>query len=228
MPSIGRGLRIAGVTAAIFIVLATLFDTLWVVTEHFAGQDFPGEPGGTTQATGEPLASLQDQQPPFRDHLPARLTMKHCEAAYMHPHTTESFKAHIDRVIDGDTLDTFIDGHPYRVRLWGIDAPESDQPLGPQSKDYLATLARPGTTINIYPVYTDKYGRTVATAGTPGSQAINFNMVSYGMAFQSPWPDAQGNRCLSEATRLALDLSLGVWAPNQKGGIPPWRHRSDP
>src|SRR6516225_2766413 len=71
-------------------------------------------------------------------------------------------------IIDGDTLEI----HGTRIRLWGIDAPESSQlcrdedssqyRCGAQAANDLdAYIAR--RPVNCMPVNLDRYGRTVAT-----------------------------------------------------------------
>jgi endonuclease YncB( thermonuclease family) len=42
--------------------------------------------------------------------------------------TTSSFEGAVSRVVDGDTL--WIDGQSVRIRIWGLDAPETRQPRG--------------------------------------------------------------------------------------------------
>ena len=77
-------------------------------------------------------------------------------------------------VVDGDTLEI----HGARIRLWGIDAPESSQlcrgadslqyRCGAKSANALDALIakRP---VSCVPVSLDQYGRTVATARWLGS-----------------------------------------------------------
>src|SRR5436305_6538863 len=77
-------------------------------------------------------------------------------------------------VIDGDTLEI----HGQRIRLWGIDAPESSQLCrGEDSLQYRCGAkaandldafidARP---LNCTPITTDRYGRTVATCSVAGA-----------------------------------------------------------
>lgn len=58
-------------------------------------------------------------------------------------------------MIDGDTVDLIIDGNEERVRLIGIDAPESVsrsdpiQCFGPEASDALTGLLPPGTAVTI-------------------------------------------------------------------------------
>jgi endonuclease YncB( thermonuclease family) len=93
-------------------------------------------------------------------------------------------------IIDGDTLE--IQGT--RVRLWGIDAPESTQLCrGSDSLQYRcgaraandldAFIAkRPG---NCIPISLDQYGRTVATCSVYGADLVEW-LVRSGLAFD--WP----------------------------------------
>ena len=77
-------------------------------------------------------------------------------------------------VIDGDTLEI----HGTRIRLWGIDAPESSQlcrddnsslyRCGAQAASDLDTfVAR--RSVNCIPLNLDPYGRTVATCSVSGT-----------------------------------------------------------
>lgn len=55
--------------------------------------------------------------------------------------------------IDGDTLEVVIDGQLERVRLLGIDTPETKHPtkpvecFGPEAATFLASLLPPGTSV---------------------------------------------------------------------------------
>ena len=65
--------------------------------------------------------------------------------------------ATIERVVDGDTIVVEVGGQIERVRLIGIDTPESvaedrpDQCFGVESADYLTSLIPPGTGMNRSP-----------------------------------------------------------------------------
>ena len=64
-----------------------------------------------------------------------------------------AFPATVDRVVDGDTIIAQWQGTRLRVRLIGIDAPESVKPdapvdcFGPESSDALKQLLPPGTRV---------------------------------------------------------------------------------
>ena len=89
------------------------------------------------------------------------------------------------RVVDGDTLD--LDRH--RVRLFGIDAPESAQTCerdgaayacGQEAKRYLEALIG-GRPVACRARDADRYGRTVAVC-TAGGEDLNAAMVRAGWA----------------------------------------------
>jgi endonuclease YncB( thermonuclease family) len=93
-------------------------------------------------------------------------------------------------IIDGDTLEI----HGMRVRLWGIDAPESDQLCrGDDSLQYRcgaeaankldAFIAR--RPVLCAPRDVDRYGRTVASCSV-GADDLGAWLVSRGLALD--WP----------------------------------------
>ena len=90
------------------------------------------------------------------------------------------------RVIDGDTLD--LAGQ--RIRLHGIDAPESKQTCQDQDRDYscgteatehLKALIA-GRILHCESKGTDRYRRVIAVCVTPDGHDINRVMVRDGMA----------------------------------------------
>ncbi|WP_223831319.1 thermonuclease family protein [Hymenobacter duratus] len=71
------------------------------------------------------------------------------------------------RVVDADTYDVLAGGTTYRVRLAGVDAPEPDQPFGPQSADSVARLLNSNRTVLLTRRGMDLYGRTLAMVWLP-------------------------------------------------------------
>ncbi|WJR74938.1 thermonuclease family protein [Bradyrhizobium sp. NP1] len=127
-------------------------------------------------------------------------------------------------VIDGDTLDI----HGTRVRLWGIDAPESDQLCrGDDSLPYRcgATAANKlDAFIDRRPVHCrqrdiDRYGRIVATC-VIGDTDIGEWLVGRGLALD--WPRYSGGH-YAAAQRGAESGALGIWAGSF---VEPWRYRT--
>ena len=86
------------------------------------------------------------------------------------------------RVADGDTI-TVLDSTntQHRIRLEGIDAPESHQAFGTQSKKSLSEMVF-GKDVTIVYEKTDQYGRLVGKILLAGKD-INLEQVKAGMAW---------------------------------------------
>jgi endonuclease YncB( thermonuclease family) len=86
------------------------------------------------------------------------------------------------RVADGDTV-TVLDSSntQHRIRLEGIDAPESHQAFGTQSKKSLSEMVF-GKDVTVVFQKTDQYGRLVGKIVLDGKD-INLEQVKAGMAW---------------------------------------------
>ena len=85
------------------------------------------------------------------------------------------------KVIDGDTLIVKIQGAALRIRLGGVDAPESNQPFGDIARNVLAGLIGEQQCVLVYEEG-DMYGRLVAHLWI-GDMYVNAEMVKRGMAW---------------------------------------------
>lgn len=129
-------------------------------------------------------------------------------------------------VTDGDTLE--IQG--VRIRLYGVDAPESSQPCldgkgqvyrcGQVSANRLAQLIGQST-VSCTRRDTDRYGRTVATC-TVGGQSINEWLVRQGLAVAYL---QYGGGIYQAAENEARKARRGVWAGTFQV---PWEYRKSP
>ena len=97
-------------------------------------------------------------------------------------------------VVDGDTVDvvpanTRRGGEAYRVRLWGIDAPEWDQPLGREATRALNELLRDGRGPFRLETYAyDQYARALGLLywdKDGRGMSVNRSMVRLGFAYAS-------------------------------------------
>jgi micrococcal nuclease len=68
------------------------------------------------------------------------------------------------RVSDGDTITVLVDKEQIRVRLEGIDCPESGQPFGNRATQLTQKLCA-GKTVRIEKTGEDRYGRTLGIFG---------------------------------------------------------------
>ncbi|WP_333939159.1 thermonuclease family protein [Bradyrhizobium sp. CCBAU 11386] len=127
-------------------------------------------------------------------------------------------------IIDGDTLEI----HGTRIRLSGIDAPESTQfcrgedslpyRCGAKAANELSAFIaqRPVTCV---PVSSDQYGRTVATCSVAGIDLADW-LVHNGFALD--WPRYSKGKYAS-AQHDAERSGRGIWAGSF---VEPWLYRS--
>lgn len=116
---------------------------------------------------------------------------------------------------------------PLTIRLHGIDAPESDQPLGPAATKALRSLVE-GRPLEIEPIeQSDAYDRMVAKVFVHGDD-VNARMVETGYAwgyrqYLRREPGDEGYCRLEAGARAA---GRGVWVGSKAQWDPPWNHRA--
>lgn len=122
-------------------------------------------------------------------------------------------------VLDGDTLTFLPQGQStsVRVRLDGIDAPESWQPGGEDARNALLALVYKQT-VQIKVWREDSYGRWIGTVYRHG-QDVNETMVRQGWAWAYSFRVGRGP--YAQAQRLAQDQRLGVFVDKHEAMAPP-------
>ena len=122
-------------------------------------------------------------------------------------------------VYDGDTV-TCLDesGQQQKVRLAGIDAPESTQDYGRQARDALAGMVF-GRTVEVIGDGQDANGAWLARLAVDG-QDVNRQLVATGNAWADP---AAVDPALAAAQATAQSLGIGLWA--QPNPTAPWSQR---
>ncbi len=125
-------------------------------------------------------------------------------------------------VADGDTITISENGKEQKIRFYGIDCPEGDQQFGQQAKHFTSAMVS-GRNIQIKPMDTDRYGRTVALVYTDGIN-LNEQIVAQGIgwmyrqyckeSFCSNWLQ------LESAARASRK---GLWS--NADPTPPWEYR---
>jgi len=97
--------------------------------------------------------------------------------------TGSAFNARVKNVVDGDSINVHgPDNLIVHIRLYGIDAPESKQPFGHQAKKRLAKLVA-RQKVNVEPLDTDRYNRTVALVRLEDGTLVNEVLVAEGLAW---------------------------------------------
>lgn len=127
----------------------------------------------------------------------------------------------VTRVVDGDTLIVQLSSGPIRVRLYGIDAPEHDQPGGREATAAL-TLLVGGARIELEPVSQDRYFRMVARVRR-GRVDVNAEMVRQGKAWVYRRYLRAEDRDWCTLENAARRAHKGLWALDHP--IPPWDFR---
>jgi micrococcal nuclease len=135
--------------------------------------------------------------------------------------------ATVEHVVDGDTIDVEIAGRTERVRLIGIDTPETKKPntpiecFGPEASEFTASLLPEGVEVRIERdiVGRDDYGRLLgyvhlidATATDEAHTFVNLEIVEQGYARPlTIEPNSTFSRDFAAAARRAERSDLGLW-----------------
>lgn len=141
------------------------------------------------------------------------------------PEAAPNLQGQVVRVSDGDTVTLQSPDGPIKIRLAGIDAPETKMPHGPEAKAHLAALVL-GQAVQAIPQKKDRYGRTIATLMLQ-TKDINLAMVQAGMAwhykqYEREQPQAQA-RDYARSEQMARAQGRGLWA--ETDAVPPWAWR---
>ena len=137
------------------------------------------------------------------------------------PLLAQDFTGRVVGISDGDTIRVLHEGRAERVRLWGIDAPESGQPWGTRARQFTGDLAF-GKTVTVRVRDIDRYKRTVAEIILPDGRNLNQELVRAGMAW---WyrQFAKRDTVLPELEQEARAARRGLWA--DPAPVPPWEWR---
>ena len=154
------------------------------------------EPDATTTTVPAPTATLPDQ-------------------------TDLAPNAIVDRVVDGDTIVVEIAGNRERVRLLGIDTPESvaenrpDQCYGVESSDYLKSLLPEGTEVTLIRDVEsrDQFDRLLAYVVRSSDQLfVNLDLLERGYAGVLIYePNSFYRDLFEDAEDTAFRNDVGLW-----------------
>lgn len=139
------------------------------------------------------------------------------------PAHSTNLTGNVINISDGDTI-TILDSNKrqHKIRLYGIDCPESGQPFGKAAKKHTAKLtAWKQVVVKAYD--TDRYGRTVGIVAVNGV-IVNQSLIENGYAWQYR-KYCKASFCSDWAIleRKAKVSRIGMWRDNDP--IPPWQWR---
>ncbi|MEN9360626.1 MAG: Thermonuclease precursor [Verrucomicrobiota bacterium] len=133
----------------------------------------------------------------------------------------EEIKGTVVRVSDGDTIVVLDAGKTqHKIRLAGIDAPESHQAYGDKAKDSLAGMVA-GKEVRVEVAGKDRYGREIGRVFA-GALDVNLEQVKTGFAWHYA-QYAKDAKDLAEAQEKARAGKLGLW--KDKEPVAPWEFR---
>lgn len=134
----------------------------------------------------------------------------------------EGATGRIVKVIDGDTVDISIDGHTERVRLIGVDTPETKKPntpiqcFGPEASAFTTAYLPPNTPVIVLrdAEARDPYGRLLGYVYRfTDNGFINHELIMQG--FARPLSITPNTAFAQEFAKLAADANragIGLWS----------------
>jgi len=131
-----------------------------------------------------------------------------------------SFYAKVIGVSDGDTIIVLTDDNrQIKIRLEGIDCPESHQEFGSDAKQAVVDLCF-NKIVKVVSKGNDKYGRMLANLYVDDI-FVNSKLIELGMAWH--YKKYNDDEDLANIELKAREKKIGLWSlPNQ---IPPWGFR---
>jgi len=130
--------------------------------------------------------------------------------------------ATLERVVDGDTIIVTLEGTKEKVRLIGIDTPETKKPdtpvqcFGPEASAFTTSLLPQGTPLHLERDVEarDKYGRLLAYVYRVGDgMFVNLEIVASGYArLLTIPPNVAHSADFVTAARAAERQNIGLWA----------------
>ena len=122
-------------------------------------------------------------------------------------------------VYDGDTITVLSGNTQHKIRLEGIDTPESKQPFGNKAKQAMSRMVF-GRQVKVVWKKKDRYGRTLGHVYVNGKWT-NLQMIKQGMAWH--YKQYSKDKELASAEVEARKKRLALWS--EKSPVAPWEWR---
>jgi micrococcal nuclease len=129
------------------------------------------------------------------------------------------FPATVERVVDGDTIVVRLSGRTEKVRVLGVNTPETVSPkvgvqcYGPQASAYTHSRLPPGTRVTLETdvEVRDKYGRLLAYVYVGGDRFDDDLLrLGYGRLLIIP-PNGEYARVMMQEELQAKSAGAGLW-----------------
>jgi len=145
------------------------------------------------------------------------------------------------KVVDGDTLDLAApdgDKSYTKVRLWGVDTPETVHPTlgvmyyGKEASEFARQQAlKKEVTVRLEPFHKsrDKYGRLLAYIYLPDGKMLNEELIRQGYGYADERFGHMLSRKFMQSQKEAQRAKRGLWQSCRPQQWPTWyRQRHDP
>jgi micrococcal nuclease len=143
------------------------------------------------------------------------------------------------KVVDGDTLDVDVpdgDRDSTRIRLWGVDTPETKSPkiqpmyFGREASEFTTKLTL-GNKVTLYlePQKTrGYYGRLLAYVQLPNKRFLNEALLTEGYAYAELRYPHSFYRKYSQLEAAARGQKKGLWQNVTREQLPEWLKKKKP
>ena len=135
----------------------------------------------------------------------------------------------VERVMDGDTVQLITaNSIKVKIRLLGIDAPESTQDFGPESTEHLIGLIE-SRRVTAKCIGVDRYKRSLCKI-VANDVDLNLEQLKSGLAWHyKEYAYSQSEKdqeVYASAETQARQARVGLWQSESR--IPPWEYRKGP
>lgn len=132
----------------------------------------------------------------------------------------EKFKGQVTYIYDGDTYEVVLfNSEKERIRLYGIDCPETKQRFGAEATQFVTELLE-GNEVVITKHYTDHYGRIIADVEVSGKDLAS-ELLANGYAWH--YKQYSQDEDLSNLEKEARVKQVGLWVDPEP--VAPWEYR---
>lgn len=123
-------------------------------------------------------------------------------------------------VSDGDTIEVTRSGEIYRVRLEGIDCPETNQAFGEEATRFVYDLCY-GENVKMDVIGIDRYGRYLAKIILSDGSELNEELLRAGLAWH--YKEYNNEERYAQLEKEARKAGIGLWS--DANPIAPWDFR---
>lgn len=137
-----------------------------------------------------------------------------------------AWEGRVVKIADGDTITVLAPGNrQVKVRLYGVDCPESKQAFGQRARQFTASLVG-NKTVDVQEMDTDRYSRVVGVVTVPGGKILNKALIEAGLAWvYTYYCKADFCPAWKREEILARQERRGLWRDGNP--VPPWEWRRE-